>query len=202
VVTGSSGNFAQAIAYAGRELNVPVTVVMLQRSARYKVEAARQWGAEIVFSGNEFSERNALVEKIRSEQGKLLVHSFDDEGTIRGNGTLGFELLEQLPEVDVVLVPTSGGGLLAGVAAVVKQSRPETRIFGVQPENMPAMKFRCRRASRLYADQPIGGRWPVAALPGKLTFSWCSSTSRTCAGTGRRDCPGGGAPAGQREAGD
>ncbi len=171
VVTGSSGNFAQAIAYAGHELGVPVTVVMLQRSAPYKVEAARQWGAEIVFSGNEFSERNALVEKIRSEQGKLLVHSFDDEGTIRGNGTLGFELLEQLPEVDVVLVPTSGGGLLAGVAAVVKQRRAEARIFGVQPENMPAMKVSLQKGQPTYTQtSPSVADGLVAALPGKLTF--------------------------------
>ncbi len=170
VVTGSSGNFAQAIAYAGHELNVPATVVMLQRSARYKVEAARQWGAEIVFSGNEFSERTVLVEKIQREQGKILVHSFDDEGTIRGNGTLGFELLEQLPEVDVVLVPTSGGGLLAGVAAVVKQTRAEALIFGVQPENMPAMKVSLQKGKPTYTQtSPSVADGLVAACPGTLT---------------------------------
>ncbi len=171
VVTGSSGNFAQAIAYAGHELDVPVTGVMLARSARNKVEAARQWGAEIVFSGNEFSERTALVEKIRREQGKILVHSFDDEGTIRGNGTLGFELLEQLPEVDVVLVPTSGGGLLAGVAAVVKQRRAEALIFGVQPEIMPAMKVSLRKGKPTYTQtSPSVADGLVAACPGTLTF--------------------------------
>ncbi|HXE74264.1 MAG TPA: threonine/serine dehydratase [Candidatus Xenobia bacterium] len=171
VVTGSSGNFAQAIAYAGHELSVPVTVVMLQRSARYKVEAARQWGAEIVFSGNEFSERNAVVEKIRKEQGKLLVHSFDDEGTIRGNGTLGLELLEQLPELDVVLVPTSGGGLLGGVAAVIKQQRPEALIYGVQPENMPAMKVSLQKGKPTYTQtSPSVADGLVAAQPGALTF--------------------------------
>jgi len=131
VVTGSSGNFAQGIAYAGRALGVPVTVVMLERSAPNKVEAARRLGAEIVFCPNDFAARGKTVERLSREQGKLIVHSFDDAGTIRGNGTLGFELLEQLPALDTVLVPTSGGGLLSGVAAVIKQCRPQVEVYGV-----------------------------------------------------------------------
>ncbi|MBI4466999.1 MAG: threonine/serine dehydratase [Acidobacteria bacterium] len=171
VVTGSSGNFAQGIAYAGRELGVAVTVVMLERSAPYKVEAARCLGAEIVFCPNEFSERVAMVERIHREQGKLIVHSFDDEGTICGNGTLGFELVEQLPEVEVVLVPTSGGGLLAGVAAVVKQLRPQVAVYGVQPENMRSMKVSLEKGAPTYAPtKPSVADGLVAACPGQLTF--------------------------------
>ena len=170
-VTGSSGNFAQGLAYAGRELGVQVTVVMLERSARYKVEAARRLGAEIVFCPNEFSERTATVERIHREQDKLIVHSYDYEGTIRGNGTLGFELLEQLPDLDVVLVPTSGGGLLAGVAAVVKQLRPQVKLYGVQPEGNPAMRVSLEKGEPTYVKAiPSIADGIVAACPGRLTF--------------------------------
>ncbi|MBI2955879.1 MAG: threonine/serine dehydratase [Acidobacteria bacterium] len=171
-VTGSSGNFAQGLAYVGRELGVPVTVVMLERSARVKVEAARRLGAEIVFCPNDFAQRTATVERIHREQGKVIVHSFDDEGTIRGNGTLGFELLEQLPELDVALVPTSGGGLLAGVAAVVKQVRPQARVYGVQPEFMPSMRVSLEKGEPTYAEtKPSVADGLVAACPGRLTFA-------------------------------
>ena len=171
VVTGSSGNFAQGIAYAGRELGVRVTVVMLERSARYKVEAARRLGAEIVFCPNEFSERAKVVERISREQGRLIVHSFDDEGTIRGNGTLGFELLEQLPDLEAVVIPTSGGGLLAGVAAVVKQKRPQADLYGAQPEHMPSMKTSLEKGAPTYTQtRPSVADGLVAACPGRLTF--------------------------------
>lgn len=171
-VTGSSGNFAQGLAYVGRELGVNVTVVMLERSASYKVEAARRLGAEIVFCANEFSVRNQTVERIHREQGKVIVHSFDDEGTIRGNGTLGFELLEQLPDLDAVLVPASGGGLLAGVAAVVKQSRPSAKIYGVQPENLPSMRVSLEKGAPTYVETtPSVADGLVAACPGRLTFA-------------------------------
>jgi threonine dehydratase len=171
VVTGSSGNFAQGIAYAGRELGVSVVVVMLERSARYKVEAAQRLGAEVVFCPNEFSERARTVERISREQGRLIVHSFDDEGTICGNGTLGFELLEQLPDLDAVVIPTSGGGLLAGVAAVVKQRRPQAEIYGAQPEHMPSMKNSLAKGAPTYTEtKPSVADGLVAACPGRLTF--------------------------------
>jgi len=171
VVTGSSGNFAQGLAYAARALGVQVTVVMLERSARYKVEATRRLGAEVVFCPNEFSERTATVERIHREQGKLIVHSYDDEGTIRGNGTLGFELVEQLPDLDVVLVPTSGGGLLAGIAAVVKQLRPQAKVYGVQPEGNPSMRVSLEKGEPTYVKTvPSVADGLVAACPGKLTF--------------------------------
>lgn len=171
-VTGSSGNFAQGLAYAGRELGVGVTVVMLERSAPCKVEAARRLGAEIVFCPNEFSVRTAMVERIHREQRKVIVHSFDDEGTIRGNGTLGFELLEQLPDLDTVLVPTSGGGLLAGVAAVAKQVRSQAKVYGVQPENLPSLRVSLEKGAPTYVETtPSVADGLVAACPGQLTFA-------------------------------
>ena len=171
VVTGSSGNFAQGIAYAARELGVKVTVVMLERSAPYKVEAARRLGAEIVFCPNDFSQRAQWVERIHREQGKLILHSYDDEHTIRGNGSLGFEIVEQLPDVDAVLVPTSGGGLLAGLAAVVKQLRHQVKVYGVQPENLPAMKVSLEKGERTRVEiTPSMADGIVADVPGQLNF--------------------------------
>jgi threonine dehydratase len=171
VVTGSSGNFAQGLAYAARELGVKVTVVMLERSAAYKVGAARRLGADIVFCPNDFSQRAEMVERINREQGKLILHSYDDEHTIRGNGALGFELLEQLPNLDAVLLPCSGGGLLAGVAAVVKQLRPRVKVYGVQPENLPAMKVSLEKGTRTRVEvTPSVADGIVADLPGELNF--------------------------------
>ncbi len=171
VVTGSSGNFVQGLAYAGRKEGVPVTVVMMEGSAPYKVEAARRLGAEIVFSPNDFSKRQALVGRLQREQGKVLVHSFDDEGTIRGNGTLGFELLEQLPDLDVVLIPASGGGLLAGTAAVVKQLRPQAKLYGVQSEGIPSLRVSLERGEPTRVEAaPTEADGLVANCPGRLTF--------------------------------
>ena len=171
VVTGSSGNFAQGLAYAGRALDVPVTVVMLERSAANKVEAARRLGAEIVFCEDEFSIRTETVDRICREQGKLLIHSFDDAGTILGNGSIGLELLEQLPDVDIILTPASGGGVLSGVSAVVKQSSPECRIFGVQPEVNPSMKLSLQHGAPTEVQgEPSIADGLIATRPGELPF--------------------------------
>lgn len=171
VVTGSSGNFAQGLAYAGHELDVPVTVVMLERSAPNKVEAARQWGAEIVFCENKFAERTKTVDRIQRETGKLLIHSYDEEGTIHGNGTVGLELLEQLPGMDIILAPASGGGILSGIAAVVKQARPDTAVYGVQPEANPSLQVSLQAGKPTTVNtQPSIADGLIATCPGKLPF--------------------------------
>jgi threonine dehydratase len=170
-VTGSSGNFAQSIAFAGRNLGVHITVVMMERSAPNKVEKARSLGADVVFCPNDFSKRLEIVKQLSEEQGKVLVHSFDDEGTIRGNGSLGFELLEQMPDVHAVLIPTSGGGLLAGVAAVMKQSGARARILGVQTEAIPSLKVSLERGElTTVADADTIADGLVSTRPGRLNF--------------------------------
>jgi threonine dehydratase len=170
-VTGSSGNFAQGIAYAGRALGVNVTVVMMERSAPNKVEAARRLGAEVVFCPNDFAVRLATVERLAREQGRVLVHSFDDEGTIYGNGTLALELIEQVPDADAVLVPTSGGGLLSATAAVLKQSGSRTRVWGVQTEAIPSLKVSLERGEpTAVANASTVADGLVATRPGRLNF--------------------------------
>jgi len=171
VVTGSSGNFAQGLAFAGRELGVPVTVVMLEKSAPYKVDATRRLGAEVVFCPNDFAQRPIWVERIHREQGKLALSSYDDVETILGNGSLALEIVEQCPDVDVVLAPTSGGGLLAGVAAVIKQARPQAKVYGVQPEVIPAVKRSLERGEPTEVPNATSvADGIVANKPGKITF--------------------------------
>jgi threonine dehydratase len=171
VATSSSGNFAQSIAYAGKALGVRVTVVMMERSVPNKVQTARRLGAEVVFCADDFAKRLAMTERLSHEQGKILVHSFDDEGTIRGNGTLGFELLQQMLNADAVLIPTSGGGLLSGVAAVMKQSGSRAKILGVQTEAVPSLKVSFERGELTnVADAPTVADGLVATRPGQLNF--------------------------------
>lgn len=140
VITASSGNFAQAIAHAGRALDVRVTVVMMEGSRPNKVAMTRAFGAKVVFCAPDFATREATAAQIAQELGALRVHPYDCEFTIKGTGTLGFELLEQLPNVEAVIVPVGGGGLIAAISAVLKQAGSRAEIFGVQPAVNPSFK--------------------------------------------------------------
>jgi threonine dehydratase len=134
VVAHSSGNHAQAVAYAARSLGVRAVIVMPRGAARVKLEATTAFGAEVVLVGADSAERVLRVEELAAEHGYVPVPPYDDETLIAGQGTVGLEILEDLPDVEVVLVPVSGGGLISGVAAALKQSRPEVRVIGVEPE--------------------------------------------------------------------
>jgi threonine dehydratase len=134
VVAHSSGNHAQAVAYAARSLGVRAVIVMPRGAARVKLDATAAFGAEIVLVGNDSSERVRRAEELAAEHGYVPVPPYDDETLIAGQGTVGLEILEDLPEVEAVLVPVSGGGLISGVAAALKLSRTDIRVIGVEPE--------------------------------------------------------------------
>ncbi len=134
VVAHSSGNHAQAVAYAARALGVHSVIVMPRGAARVKVDATAAFGAEILFVGDDSSERVLRAEELAAEQGRVPVPPYDDETLIAGQGTVGLEILEDLPDVQTVLVPVSGGGLISGISAAIKLSRPEVRVIGVEPE--------------------------------------------------------------------
>jgi threonine dehydratase len=134
VVAHSSGNHAQAVAYAARSLGVRAVIVMPRRAPRVKLDATAVFGAEIVFVGDDSAERVRRAEELAAEHGYVPVPPYDDETLIAGQGTVGSEILEDLPEVETVLVPVSGGGLISGIAAAIKLSRPEVRVIGVEPE--------------------------------------------------------------------
>ena len=134
VITYSSGNHAQAVAYAAREVGAKAVIVMPSNAPAIKRAATLALGAEVVDVGVASSERLAKAEELVREHGYVVIPPYDDEQIIAGQGTCGLEIVEELPDVDLVLSPVSGGGLLSGVAAAVKSARPEAKVFGVEPE--------------------------------------------------------------------
>jgi len=134
VVAHSSGNHAQAVAYAARALGTRAVIVMPRSAPRVKLDATAALGAEVVPVGANSAERARRAEELAAEHGYVQVPPYDDEVLIAGQGTIGPEILEDLPEVETVLVPVSGGGLISGVAAAIKLTRPEVRVIGVEPE--------------------------------------------------------------------
>jgi threonine dehydratase len=134
VITYSSGNHAQGVAYAAREVGAKAVIVMPSNAPAIKRAATLALGAEVVDVGLASSERLAVAEQLVHEHGYIVIPPYDDEQIIAGQGTCGLEIVETLPGVDLVLAPVSGGGLLSGVAAAVKQLSPQTKVFGVEPE--------------------------------------------------------------------
>jgi threo-3-hydroxy-L-aspartate ammonia-lyase len=134
VITHSSGNHAQAVAYAARALNAPAVVVMPRTAPMVKVDACRALGAEIVFVEPTMEARHSMAERLADAHAYALVPPYDDARVIAGQGTVGLEIVTDAPDVDVVLVPVGGGGLLSGIATAVKSIRPEAKVIGVEPE--------------------------------------------------------------------
>ena len=138
-ITISAGNAGQAYAWAAREAGVPMTVVMPAGAVASKVAACLEYGADVVLHGAHVGEALQRLEEIRAERGLALVHPYDDPEVLLGNGSCGLEILEDLPDVDVLVIAVGGGGLLGGVAVAVRESRPRTRIFAVEPRGSDAL---------------------------------------------------------------
>ena len=134
VITYSSGNHAQGVAYAARAVGAKAVIVMPSNAPAIKRAATLAYGAEIVDVGVASSERLAKAEELVSKHGYVVIPPYDDEQIITGQATCGLEIVEQLPDVDLVLVPVSGGGLLSGVATAIKRLRPNVKVFGIEPE--------------------------------------------------------------------
>ena len=138
-ITISAGNAGQAYAWAGREAGVPVTVVMPAGAVASKVAACRDYGAEVVLHGTHVGESLQRLEEIRRERGLTLVHPYDQPEVLLGNGSCALEILEDLVDVDVVVLGVGGGGLLGGVTVALKESRPDVRVYGVEPHGSEAL---------------------------------------------------------------
>src|SRR5215472_5283556 len=134
VVAHSSGNHAQGVAFAARALGVRATIVMPKTAPRVKLDATRALGAEIVLVGPASEDRISKAEELEKEQGLVAVPPYNDEQIIAGQGTIGMEILEDLADVDLVLAPIGGGGLISGVATAVKSLNPRAKVVGVEPE--------------------------------------------------------------------
>jgi threonine dehydratase len=134
VITYSSGNHAQGVAYAARALGVKAVIVMPENAPAIKREATAALGAEIVLVGPSSAERQLKAEELAAQSGYVIVPPFNDEQIIAGQGTIGLEILEDLPDVETVLAPVGGGGMISGVATAIKLSRPSVKVIGVEPE--------------------------------------------------------------------
>ena len=134
VITYSSGNHGQGVAYAARALGAKAVIVMPNNAPAIKREATASMGAEIVLVGPGSLERQTKAEELAAQHGYVIVPPFNDEKIIAGQGTMGLEILEDLPEVETVLVPVGGGGMLSGVATAIKLSKPSVKMIGVEPE--------------------------------------------------------------------
>lgn len=140
LVASSAGNHAQGVAYAAKELGVKATIVMPQTTPFIKVDSTRSYGVNVVLEGNIYDEAYAKCMEIVENEGATLIHPFDDMDVIYGQGTIGLEILEEMPDVDAVLVPVGGGGLISGVAMAIKAMNPKVRVIGVEPEGAQTLK--------------------------------------------------------------
>ena len=149
VISLSAGNHAQALAYAATASGIASTIVMPASAVRSKVDATRGYGGEVVLTDDDLMETTL---KIQRERGLTLVHPFDHPMTIAGTGTLGLEVMEDVPEADVVIAGIGGGGLISGVATAVKARRPQAKVIGVEPEGAPGMTLSLQQGSPAHLD--------------------------------------------------
>ncbi|MBF8290610.1 MAG: hypothetical protein HW391_1578 [Chloroflexi bacterium] len=171
IITVSAGNAAQGYAYAGAALGVPVTVVMPAAAVRSKADAAAGYGARVVLEGEVMTETFAALERIRAEEDLVFCHPFDDREVIAGHGSAGLEILEDLPDVDVVVVAIGGGGLISGVAGALKERRPGIRLYGVEPIGSDAVT-QARAAGQPVRIQPTSVADGLnAPFAGELTLA-------------------------------
>ena len=140
IITASAGNHAQGVAHVAKTNGIQATIVMPETTPLAKIRGTEEFGARIILHGSGYDEAYAKAIELQTAEGYTFIHAFDDPQIIAGQGTIGLELLEQVPDMDVVVVPVGGGGLISGIATAIKAQRPEVRLIGVEAERMPAMK--------------------------------------------------------------
>jgi len=171
VVTFSAGNHAQSLAWASRAAGVHAVVVMPAAASPAKIEASRGYGAEVVLHGANGMEALAKARQLEQERGLTFVHPFDDELVAAGQGTTGLELLEQTDELDAVVVPIGGGGLIAGMLVAIKESNPRIRVYGVEPTGAAAMRQSLDAGHAVHLDSVKTIADGLAApMAGEFTF--------------------------------
>ncbi|XP_045119762.1 probable serine racemase isoform X3 [Portunus trituberculatus] len=154
VVTDSSGNHAQAVAYAARCVGLPCTVVVPKGAPKVKCDAIQEYGASLVFCDPSPTARKETCARVAQETGKTIIHSSSNYHVIAGQGTLALELLEEIPDLDAILVPVSGGGMLAGVSVVAHLLQPKCQVYAVEPVGKDLQ--RCLEAKeRLWPSPPV-----------------------------------------------
>ena len=171
VVAASAGNHSQGVAFASHIENISCTIVMPKTASPAKVSATKGYGAKVVLEGTTYDESWAYAQKISADTNATIIHAFDDPHVIAGQGVIGLEIMEQLPNVDEIYVPIGGGGLVAGIITAVKEKNPKVKIIGVESSAYPAMKQSLENNSL----ETVIGNTTIAdgisvKTPGKLTF--------------------------------
>jgi len=176
VVAASAGNHAQGVAYAASAFGMRSVIVMPETASISKIEATQGYGAEVILYGRVYDEAYTKALEVARDRGYEFVHAFDDPHVIAGQATIAWELLEQLGEFDVILVPVGGGGLIAGVASVLKKVRPSVKIVGVEPEAAPKMKESLKAGKPVVVEpRPTVADGLVTRRPGDITFQLTSN---------------------------
>jgi len=149
VIASSAGNHAQGVAYGAKESGIKAVIVMPKYTPLIKVEATRQYGAEVILAGEEYDDAYNYARELQEKEGYVFIHPFNDEDVIEGQGTIALEVLDELPDADILLVPVGGGGIVSGIAAAAKLKNPRVKIIGVEPEGAASA------LAALKADHPV-----------------------------------------------
>ncbi|MEW8986726.1 MAG: threonine ammonia-lyase, partial [Bacillus sp. (in: firmicutes)] len=171
VIAASAGNHAQGVAFSSHLLNIPCTIVMPKGAPISKLLATRQYGAEVELHGSVFDEALNYALELKQQTGAAFVHPFDDQYVIAGQGTVGLEILEQLPDVEAVICPIGGGGLIAGLAMAIKEQKPNVKIYGIEALACPSMKQSVQSNKVITVDSmPTMADGIAVKKPGELPF--------------------------------
>ena len=176
VITVSTGNHGRAVSYVARRLGINAVICLSEAVPKNKVAALQRLGAEVIIQGKSYDEANEHCSTLQKERGLTMIHPFDDPFIIAGQGTIGLELLEDLPAIDIAVVPLSGGGLMSGIALALKSANPAIKLIGVTMDRAPVM-YHSLRAGKVIdmeeeetiADSLVGGIGPV----NNYTFRMC-----------------------------
>ncbi|MFL6442119.1 MAG: threonine ammonia-lyase [Nitrososphaeraceae archaeon] len=175
VIAASAGNHAQGVAYAASTNNISCIIIMPQNASPAKVAATKSYGAKVILRGSDYEESWITAQEIAKKEGRTIIHAFDDNHVISGQGTIGLELLEDLPELDRVYLPIGGGGLAAGIAIAIKSKKPNVKIIGVESKAFPAMKESLAKGylQKIKSGYTIADGISVKS-PGRLTYEIAS----------------------------
>ena len=175
VIAASSGNHGQAVGYVTRELGVEATIVVPRNTPEVKLEAIRRYGVELIVHGGEYMGAERLARRMEREEGKTFVSAYNDPDIIVGQGTIGLEMVEAVPDLDVILVPVGGGGLIAGVASALKAALSGIEVLGVQSVASPVMceSIRHGRIVEMDAEESVAEGLHGGIEEGSITFDLC-----------------------------
>lgn len=172
LIASSSGNHAQGVAYAAQQLGIKATIVMPETTPLIKVDATRKFGAEVVLAGKCYDDAFDTARKLEMEKGLTFIHPFNDWDVITGQGTIGVEIIQQLENIDCIIVPIGGGGLIGGIAMAAKMLKPDVKIIGVEPEGAKSMTASIENNKIIGLDKVDTIADGVAVKkPGDITFS-------------------------------